>query len=41
VLVHRLRRKYRELLREQIRRTVDSPEEVEEEIRHLFAAISA
>jgi RNA polymerase sigma-70 factor (ECF subfamily) len=39
VLVHRLRRKYRELLREQIRRTVDSPEEVEEEIRHLFAAI--
>ena len=41
VLVHRLRRRYRELLREQIRRTVESPEQVEEEIRHLFAAISA
>ena len=41
VLVHRLRRRYRELLREQIQRTVESPEQVDEEIRHLFAAISA
>ena len=39
VLVHRLRRRYRELLREQIRRTVSSPEEVEDEVQQLFAAI--
>jgi len=38
VSVHRLRRRYRELLREEIAQTVTSPQEVEEEIRHLFAA---
>jgi RNA polymerase sigma-70 factor (ECF subfamily) len=36
VAVHRLRRRYRQLLREQIAQTVASPEEVDEEIRHLF-----
>lgn len=36
--VHRLRNRYRDLLREQIAQTVCSPEEVEEEIRHLFSA---
>jgi DNA-directed RNA polymerase specialized sigma24 family protein len=36
--VQRLRRRYREILREQIAETVSSPEEIEEEIRHLFAA---
>ena len=36
--VHRLRARYREILREQITHTVSSPEEVEEEIRHLFSA---
>jgi len=34
--VHRLRKRYRELLREEIARTVSSPEEVSEEIRYLF-----
>jgi len=38
VAVHRLRRRYRELLREEIAQTVASPEEIDEEIRHLFAA---
>jgi RNA polymerase sigma-70 factor (ECF subfamily) len=35
--VHRLRARYRELLREEIGGTVSSPAEIEEEIRHLFA----
>jgi len=38
VAVYRLRRRYRELLREEIAHTVASPAEIEEEIRHLFAA---
>ena len=37
--VSRLRRRYRDLLREEIAQTVNSPAEVEEEIRHLFAAL--
>jgi RNA polymerase sigma-70 factor (ECF subfamily) len=37
--VCRLRRRYRELLRQEIARTVGTPEEVEEEIRGLFAAL--
>jgi RNA polymerase sigma-70 factor (ECF subfamily) len=41
VAVHRLRARYRELLREHIRRTVGSPEEVDEEIQHLFSAVGA
>jgi RNA polymerase sigma-70 factor (ECF subfamily) len=36
---HRLRRRYRELLREEIAQTVASPEEVDDEIRSLFAAL--
>jgi RNA polymerase sigma factor (sigma-70 family) len=36
--VHRVRNRYRDLLREQIAQTVSTPEEIEEEIRHLFAA---
>jgi RNA polymerase sigma factor (sigma-70 family) len=36
--VHRLRTRYREILAEEIAGTVSSPEEVEEEIRHLFSA---
>ena len=35
--VQRLRARYREILREQIADTVSSPEEIEEEIRHLFS----
>lgn len=38
VTVHRLRRRYRELLREEIAQTVASPEEIDEEMRALFAA---
>jgi RNA polymerase sigma-70 factor (ECF subfamily) len=39
VVVHRLRTRYRELLREHIRRTVAAPEQVDEEIQHLFHAV--
>ncbi len=41
VAVSRLRRRYRELLREEIAQTVSSPGEIEEEIRHLFAALGS
>jgi len=40
VAVHRLRRRYGELLREAIARTVGQTGEVEEEIRHLKAVLS-
>ncbi len=36
--VHRLRLRYQELLRQEIAQTVSAPEQVEEEIQHLFAA---
>jgi RNA polymerase sigma-70 factor (ECF subfamily) len=35
----RLRRRYRELLREEIAQTVSGPEEVDDEIRNLFATL--
>jgi RNA polymerase sigma factor (sigma-70 family) len=41
VAAHRLRQRYRELLREEIAHTVAGPEEVEEELKQLFAALSA
>lgn len=40
VAVHRMRQRYRQLLQEEIARTVESPEQVQEEIRELFAALS-
>jgi RNA polymerase sigma-70 factor (ECF subfamily) len=40
VALHRLRRRYGELLRNEIADTVASPSEIDEEIRCLFAAIS-
>jgi RNA polymerase sigma-70 factor (ECF subfamily) len=40
VAVHRLRQRYRKLLREEIAHTVASPADIEGEIRHLFAAFS-
>jgi RNA polymerase sigma factor (sigma-70 family) len=40
VAVHRLRRRCRELLREEIAHTVAEPAEIDEELRELFAAIS-
>lgn len=39
VTVHRLRQRYRELVRAEIAGTVSSPLEVEEEMRDLFAAL--
>jgi RNA polymerase sigma factor (sigma-70 family) len=41
VALHRLRRRFGELLRSEIAHTVCGPEEVDEEVRNLFAAISA
>lgn len=37
--VHRLRRRYAEMLREEIARTVVCPDDVEDEIRNLFTAL--
>ena len=36
----RLRGRYRELLRDEIAHTVSTPEDVDEEVRHLFAAFA-
>jgi RNA polymerase sigma-70 factor (ECF subfamily) len=38
--IHRLRRRYAEIIREEIAQTVESPSEIEEEIRHLIKALS-
>jgi len=40
VAVHRLRRRYREVFRQQIAHTVDRPEEIEAEVRHLLEVLS-
>jgi RNA polymerase sigma factor (sigma-70 family) len=40
VAVHRLRQRYRELLRLEIANTVSRPEAIEDELRHLIAALS-
>lgn len=39
VAVHRLRRRFRECLREEIAETVSSAEEIEDEIRHLWSSV--
>jgi len=41
VAVHRLRKRFRELLRAEIAHTVASEAEIDEEIRHLFAALES
>jgi RNA polymerase sigma factor (sigma-70 family) len=41
VAAHRLRQRYRDLLREEVANTVAGPGEVEEELRELFGALSA
>lgn len=41
VAVHRLRRRYGELLREEIRNTVSSADEVDEELRYLRTVVSS
>jgi len=38
--VHRLRQRYRQLLRDEIAQTVASPDEVDEELRQLFAVLA-
>ena len=40
VAVHRLRQRYRELLRAEVADTVSGPEEVEEELRYLFRVLA-
>lgn len=40
VAAHRLRKRYRALLRDEIANTVSSSDEVEDELRHLFTALS-
>jgi RNA polymerase sigma-70 factor (ECF subfamily) len=39
VAVHRLRRRFRDLVRDEIAHTVSSPEDVEDELRHLWSAV--
>jgi RNA polymerase sigma-70 factor (ECF subfamily) len=41
VTVHRLRRRYRELLREEVTTTIANPGEADDEIRHLFATLGS
>ncbi|HUF63843.1 MAG TPA: RNA polymerase sigma factor [Verrucomicrobiales bacterium] len=40
VAIHRLRKRYRDLLEEEIAHTVSSPEEIQDERRHLLSALS-
>jgi RNA polymerase sigma factor (sigma-70 family) len=40
-LVHQLRVRYRHLLREEVAQTVEKPEEVDDELRYLCAALAA
>lgn len=40
VAVHRLRQRFRELLRAEVAHTVDRPEDVDGELRHLIAVMS-
>lgn len=39
VAVHRLRRRFRDVVRNEIAHTVSSPEQIDEEIRHLWSAV--
>jgi RNA polymerase sigma-70 factor (ECF subfamily) len=41
VAVHRLRHRYRALLRAEIANTVASPSEIDDELRHLFEVLSS
>jgi RNA polymerase sigma factor (sigma-70 family) len=40
VAVHRLRRRFREVFREEIAHTVSGPEEIEEEVRYLMSVLA-
>ena len=39
VAVHRLRTKFRDVVREEIAQTVASPADIEDELRHLWSAV--
>ena len=41
VAVHRLRRRFRALLHDEISQTVAAPEDIEDEIQYLFRALQA
>ena len=41
VAVHRMRRRYRALLREEIQRTIGAAEDVDEELRQLFDTLAS
>jgi RNA polymerase sigma-70 factor (ECF subfamily) len=41
VAIHRLRKRYGALLREEVAHTVSTPDEVDEELRYLLAVVSA
>ncbi|MEM7791533.1 MAG: hypothetical protein AAF546_09050 [Verrucomicrobiota bacterium] len=40
VALHRLRQRYRVLLREEIAQTIADPKDIEDEIKHLITAVS-
>jgi len=40
VSVHRLRKRFRDLVRAEIAHTVSSPEDIEDELRHLWSSVS-
>jgi RNA polymerase sigma-70 factor (ECF subfamily) len=40
-LLHRLRQRYRQLLREEVAGTVQDPADVDEELRYLCSALAA
>jgi RNA polymerase sigma-70 factor (ECF subfamily) len=40
-LAHQLRKRYRALLREEVAETVEKPEDLEDELRYLCAALAA
>jgi len=40
VLVHRLRQRYRAVVRAELAQTVTTPSDLEEEMRHLFEVLS-
>jgi RNA polymerase sigma-70 factor (ECF subfamily) len=41
VAVHRMRRRYATLLREEVAQTVSNPDQVEDEVRYLFSAMGS
>ena len=40
VAVHRLRRRFRDVVRREIAQTVSTPDEIDDELRHLWSAVS-